>query len=124
MTRPGHPDEGLAEMEKGRIDWPGGDIEILISTSEFTSVCPTTGQPDFNTVEISYVPSAYYLESKTVKFYLWSFREYGAHCETLAKKIAEDINAAIEPKSVTAVIRQSPRGGLAIVSTFTIGGKS
>lgn len=124
MTRPGHPDEGVTEMRQGRIEWPGGDIEISISTSEFTSVCPTTGQPDFNTIEITYRPRQFYLESKTVKFYLWSFREFGAHCETLAKKIAEDIAAVLEPASVTVTVRQSPRGGLGIVSMFTIGGTS
>lgn len=119
MTRPGHPEQGVAEMQSGRVPWTGGDLEVNITTQEFTSICPTTGQPDFNTIEISYKPGKFYLESKTVKFYLWSFREFGAHCETLARRIAEDVCAAIEPESVSVTVRQSPRGGLGIVSQFT-----
>jgi 7-cyano-7-deazaguanine reductase len=124
MTRPGHPDEGVKEMEAGKVPWAGGDLVVNIATQEFTSVCPTTGQPDFNRIDIAYRPDAYYLESKTVKFYLWAFRDFGAHCETLAKRIAEDVAKAISPSWVQVTVTQSPRGGLGIVSTFTIGGES
>lgn len=122
MTRPSDPQDGLDEMKAGRIEWPGGDIKIEIETTEFTSVCPTTGQPDFNRIGIAYIPNRYYLESKTVKFYLWAFREFGAHCETLSKRIAEDIADAIDPAWVRVTVTQSPRGGLGIVSAFNIGG--
>lgn len=120
MTRPGEPQDGIDEMRQGRVEWSGEPIDISISTSEFTSVCPTTGQPDFNNITINYVPRDFYLESKTVKFYLWSFREYGAHCETLAKKIATDIKAAIDCVSIEVIVDQSPRGGLKIISKYKL----
>lgn len=116
MTRPASPQEGLAEMTLGRINWNGGDLTVTVSTDEFTSQCPTTGQPDFNQITIEYKPDKFYLESKTIKFYLWSFRSYGAHCESLAQKICDDIVSAINPKSVLVTVNQSPRGGIRIVS--------
>ena len=82
-------------------------------------VCPTTGQPDFNTITIKYKPVDYYLESKTVKFYLWSFRDHGAHCETLSKKIAHDIAESIDCNWVEVIVNQFPRGGLKIISKYT-----
>ena len=116
MTRPASPNEGLKEMERGRIEWTGGNLTVTVSTNEFTSVCPTTGQPDFNEIIIEYKPDRFYLESKTIKFYLWSFREHGAHCETLAQRICDDVVRAIIPISVVVTVNQSPRGGLRIVS--------
>lgn len=118
MSRPSSPEEGLEEMSLNKVKWSGGNITISIVTDEFTSVCPTTGQPDFNTIQISYKPTAYYLESKTIKFYLWSFRDHGAHCETLAKKIAEDMKQAINAEWVEVVVNQFPRGGLKIISKY------
>jgi 7-cyano-7-deazaguanine reductase len=119
MTRPANPEEGLKEMIDGRILWKNGDLAVTISTDEFTSVCPTTGQPDFSEITIEYVPDKFYLESKTVKFYLWSYRDHGAHCETLANMICRHIKQAIQPKSVRVKVNQSPRGGLRIVSEAT-----
>lgn len=119
FTRPANPDDAKIEMFDGRQKWTGGNLNVKIFTEEFTSVCPTTGQPDFNTIEINYHPNEFYLESKTVKFYLWAFRDYGAHCETLAKKIAEDVFDAISPKFVEVKVNQFPRGGLKIVSSYT-----
>jgi len=120
MTRPGGPEEGMKEMMAGRVPWKAdfGSLVVRVLTDEFTSVCPTTGQPDFNTIEIEYEPNDFYLESKTIKFYLWSFRDYGAHCETLAKKIALDVFEAINPKFVQVIVNQSPRGGLKIISKY------
>jgi len=118
MSRPADPADAIQEVEKGKVEWTGGDLIVSVSTQEFTSVCPTTGQPDFNTISIIYKPDRFYVESKTMKFYLWSYREYGAHCETLAKKIAEDIYLAIEPLSIEVIVNQFPRGGLKIISNF------
>lgn len=116
MSRPENPEEGLKELINGRLDWKGGDLRITLSTDEFTSLCPTTGQPDFSAVEIIYEPNQYYLESKTVKFYFWSFRDQGAHCESLAAKICDDVVKAISPSSCLVRVSQEPRGGIAIVS--------
>lgn len=116
IKRPSSPDEGIAELEKGKLRWASGDIKIRFVTDEFTSVCPSTGQPDFNTVKIAYVPKDFYIESKTMKFYLWAFRDYGMHCEKLAVKIADDIKAAIDCKHIKVVVIQKPRGGIKLIS--------
>jgi 7-cyano-7-deazaguanine reductase len=120
MKRPAGPDIGVREVEKGRQNWTGGNLKIHISTLEFTSVCPTTGQPDFNNITIIYKPDKFYIESKTIKFYLWSFRDYGAHCETLSKLIAEHLNKAIKPKKIKVIVNQFPRGGVKIISKYKI----
>jgi len=118
MKRPAGPDVGIREVKDGRQNWTGGTLIVEITTEEFTSVCPTTGQPDFNHITIKYVPNKYYIESKTIKFYLWSFRDYGAHCETLAKLIGEQLFSAIEPKSIEVIVNQFPRGGVKIISKY------
>ena len=87
---------------------------VNIHSSEFTSVCPITGQPDFGTVSIEYQPNAKCLESKALKFYLWSFRNEGAFCESLAARIADDIVNAIAPRHLKVTLTQTPRGGLGI----------
>ncbi|CAB4135791.1 COG0780 Enzyme related to GTP cyclohydrolase I [uncultured Caudovirales phage] len=114
ISRPTNPEEGLEELKAGAISWSEGDINIEYSSGEFTSVCPSTGQPDFNDVVISYKPDKLYIESKCLKFYLWSFREYGIHCEKLACKIARDISGAIECKEITVLVKQRPRGGIGL----------
>ena len=116
MSRPENPEEGLQELINGRLTWKGGELKITLATDEFTSLCPTTGQPDFSSIEIIYEPNEFYLESKTVKFYLWSFRDQGAHCESLADKVCNDVVAAIAPRSCIVRVSQEPRGGIAIVS--------
>lgn len=120
MTRPASPEEGLAELERGMLEWRGGEIEITYETSEFTCVCPSTGQPDFSTVKITYVPDALYIESKHMKFYLWSFRDFGIHCEYLADRLASEIAGATKARSVTVEVAQNPRGGLALRAVRTI----
>jgi 7-cyano-7-deazaguanine reductase len=89
--------------------------------TEFTSLCPKTGQPDFGTVTIEYVPREQCLESKALKYYLWSYRNEGAFCEALAAQIADDVVYAIQPKSVTVRVTQSVRGGIAIVAEASRG---
>lgn len=122
MTRPANPEEGLKELIAGRLPWEKDEIDrmtIEVQTEEFMSNCPTTGQPDFYRLTIRYQPEKYYLESKTVKFYLWSFFTAGFHCERLAKRICQDIATALETENVTVTLEQKPRGGLGITSTYT-----
>ena len=83
---------------------------------EFTSICPKTGQPDFGSVVITYVPAERCLESKAVKYYLLSFRDVGSFCESLAARIADDVVYAVEPKWVAVNVHQSVRGGIALVA--------
>ncbi len=118
FKRPEDPSEGIKELEEGRVVWPGGDLEIEMVTEEFTSICPKTGQPDFYKINVKYVPVGWYIESKTMKFYLWAFRDQGYHCETLTKKICEDLFQAISPESMEVMLTQSPRGGISIISKY------
>lgn len=120
MSRPENPTEGLEALKKELIPWKGGEIEVSFDSSEFTSICPKTGQPDFNRVLIEYVPDKSYIESKAMKFYLWSFRDFGIHCEYLANQMAEGLFAAVKPKRIKVTIFQNPRGGVALTTSRTI----
>ena len=77
---------------------PGRDYEIRFDCPEFTCLCPLTGQPDFATFQISYVPDELCIELKSLKLYLWSFRDEGAFHEKVTNQIADDIIAAIKPR--------------------------
>lgn len=97
--------------------FPAPDVQVVtLDATEFTSLCPRTGQPDFGEVSIEYVPDERCLESKALKFYLWAYRNEGAFCETLAARIADDIVYAIEPKAVRVEVHQNIRGGIRIVA--------
>ena len=118
MTRPSNPEEGLQEIKNGLLKWKGkSKVSITFTTDEFTSVCPSTGQPDFNKITITYSPAQYYIESKCLKFYLWSFRDYGIHCEYLADKLCQDIKNATDATSVEVIVEQKPRGGIGLITT-------
>lgn len=97
--------------------FPAPDVDrVTLHGTEFTSICPRTGQPDFGTVTVEYAPDRHCIESKAFKYYLWSFRDEGAFCESLAARIADDVVYAIAPRSVTVRVEQHVRGGIAIVA--------
>jgi 7-cyano-7-deazaguanine reductase len=85
---------------------------VTFASDEVTTMCPITGQPDFSRVEIGYRPAGRCLESKSLKLYLWSFRDEGIFCEGLAARIAEDVAAATGSPEVDVVVRQGVRGGI------------
>ena len=121
LPRPTNPDEAREVLKAEAFDAP--DVQrVTLDAQEFTSMCPRTGQPDFGSVEIEYGPDARCLESKSVKYYLWSFRDEGAFCETLAARIADDIVYAIAPAWVNVRIHQAVRGGITIVAEADRGG--
>jgi 7-cyano-7-deazaguanine reductase len=120
LPKPSGPDEAREFLRREAFPAPPVSAVTLIA-SEFTSVCPKTGQPDFGTVTIEYRPAQRCLESRALKYYLWSFRDAPAFCETLAGRIADDIVYAIEPKAVTVRVSQNARGGIAIVAEATRG---
>ncbi len=93
---------------------PPSVTKVVLESDEVTSLCPVTGQPDWETVRIEFEPGNLCIESKSVKLYLWSFREEGVFCEALAARIAKDVFDAIKPKSVAVSITQKPRGGITI----------
>jgi 7-cyano-7-deazaguanine reductase len=92
---------------------PGRDYEIRFDCPEFTCLCPRTGQPDFARIEISYVPDQTCVELKSLKLYLWSFRDEGAFHEAVTNRIADDLIAAIAPRRLTVTGRFNVRGGIA-----------
>jgi len=93
---------------------PGGerDYTIRITIPEFTCLCPKTGQPDFATLDLEYVPDRRCVELKALKLYIWSFRDRGAFHEALTNEIADHIAAAIDPRFLRLTARFNVRGGI------------
>lgn len=91
---------------------PGGDIEVVTTTNEFTSVCPFSGLPDFAEVTITYTPSERCVELRSLKYYLMSYRDVGIWYEHLVNRMLDDLVKAVEPKSMEIVIAANARGGL------------
>lgn len=77
---------------------PKRDYEIRFECPEFTCICPRTGQPDFATVRITYIPDKLCVELKSLKLYLWSFRDEGAYHEGVTNRILEDLTKAVKPR--------------------------
>ena len=96
---------------------PGRDYEIEIVAPEFTSVCPKTGQPDFGTMTIRYVPDEKCVELKSLKLYLQSYRNEGIFYENVTNKILDDLVAAIEPRRMTLEAVFTARGGITTTVT-------
>lgn len=116
LPRPRDPEEGRQTLRTEAI--PATDIQrVRLRALEFTSLCPKTGQPDFGRVTIEYEPRDRCLESKALKFYLWSFRDEGEFCETLAARIADDVVYAVAPRWVRVEVEQNVRGGIEIIAT-------
>jgi 7-cyano-7-deazaguanine reductase len=95
---------------------PAGVTRVAMESDEVTSLCPVTGQPDWSTVIIEYAPRKLCIESKSLKLYLWSFREEGIFCEALADRIAADVFVACHPGWCRVTVVQKPRGGIKITS--------
>lgn len=96
---------------------PDGVSEVRLRTDEVVSVCPVTGQPDLSSLEITYQPHEHCIESKSLKLYLWSFRDRPVFCEALAAEVADEVVRAADPHRVTVVVTQRPRGGIVISAT-------
>ncbi len=90
------------------------DYFVKFNCPEFTSLCPKTGQPDFATLYIAYVPGEKLVESKSLKLYLFSFREHGAFHEDCVNIIMKDLIALLQPKYIEVWGKFLPRGGLSI----------
>jgi len=95
----------------------GGDIEIVTTTEEFTSVCPFSGLPDFARVTITYTPARHCIELRSLKYYLLSYRDVGIWYEHLVNRMLGDLVNACNPRQMKVVIACNPRGGLS--STVT-----
>jgi len=93
---------------------PDRDYEVKFTTSEVTSLCPITGQPDFYCVDITYIPDRRCLESKSLKLYLFSFRQSGMFAEEMANRILEDLVKVCSPRWMQVESVMNPRGGIGL----------
>jgi 7-cyano-7-deazaguanine reductase len=92
---------------------PGRDYTIRIRIPEFTCLCPRTGQPDFATLALEYVPDALCVELKSLKLYVWSFRDRGAFHEAVTNEIADVLVASLKPRFLRLTAEFNVRGGIA-----------
>lgn len=102
-------------LETIPYEYVGEDIEIKIPTSEFTSVCPWSGLPDFAEINISYIPNKELIEMKSLKYYLTSYRNVGIYQEHATKRILNDLVKLCKPKMMKVEAIWNKRGGLGTV---------
>ncbi|MEO7272557.1 MAG: preQ(1) synthase [Vicinamibacterales bacterium] len=103
---------------------PARDYEIAIRCTEFTSVCPKTGMPDFGEIRIAYVPDTLCVELKSLKYYMLQFRNRGIFYEAVTNQILDDLVAAVQPRRMTVVGDFSVRGGISTIVTATHDGSA
>jgi 7-cyano-7-deazaguanine reductase len=105
-SRPSAALETFANPDTGR------DYTIRMTIPEFTCLCPRTGQPDFATIEIEYVPDLLCVELKSLKLYVWSYRDQGAFHEAVINRILDDVVRATSPRFARLTGRFNVRGGI------------
>jgi 7-cyano-7-deazaguanine reductase len=115
---PGKPTRSLETFPNPR---PRREFEIAFDCPEFTCVCPRTGQPDFAVIRIRYAPARLCVELKSLKLYLWSFRDEGAFHEDVTNRILDDLVDATHPRWMVVVGDFFVRGGIHTVVTATHG---
>ncbi len=106
------PTQPSKELETFANPRPERDYSIRIRIPEFTCLCPKTGQPDFATLHLEYVPDALCVELKSLKLYVWSFREEGAFHEDVTNRILDDLVAACRPRFMRLTAEFNVRGGI------------
>lgn len=116
---PNSPDEAKLEP----IPFKNGQerITVTLESDEFTSLCPVTRQPDFGTIKIEFVPANYIIESKSLKLYLFSFRNIGIFQEVLVQRIHNDLKKALKPKYLKVSGFFKPRGSISITPVVESG---
>ncbi len=112
---PTKPEDAALESFPNR--YPKRDYSIEFNCPEFTSLCPLTKQPDFATIIITYIPHLRCVESKSLKFYLGSFRNVGMFHEEITNRILDDLVAACAPRWARVKGFMNPRGGISIEVT-------
>jgi 7-cyano-7-deazaguanine reductase len=106
------PTQPSKELETFANPHPERDYTIRIRIPEFTCLCPKTGQPDFATLYLDYVPDALCIELKSLKLYVWSFRDEGAYHEAVTNRILDDLVAACQPRFLRLRAEFNVRGGI------------
>jgi 7-cyano-7-deazaguanine reductase len=107
------PSRPSKRLQTFRNPSPGRDYRIRMEMPEFTCLCPLTGQPDFALLELEYVPDRLCVELKSLKLYLWSFRDQGAFHEAVTNRMLEDLVRATRPRYLRLTARFNVRGGIA-----------
>ena len=105
---------------------PGRDYVIRHECPEYTAICPVTGQPDFGTIIVLYTPDRLCVELKSLKLYLWSFRNEGHFFEQVTNQILDDLVRAVRPRRMTVIGRFNVRGGIAsrVVARYARGARA
>ncbi len=106
---PSQPSKDLETFDNPK---PERDYTIRIRVPEFTCLCPKTGQPDFATLHIEYVPDLRCVELKSLKLYVWSFRDEGAFHEAVTNRILDDLVRAVHPRFMRITAEFNVRGGI------------
>lgn len=114
---------GVPVLEVFANPHPGRTYEIEIEAPEFTSVCPKTGQPDFGTMRIRYIPAASCIELKSLKLYLQQYRNQGIFYEDITNRILNDLVRACSPRWMQLTSSWTPRGGISSKITVEYAGK-
>ncbi len=114
LTLLGKPAKPSKKLETFPNHHPGRDYVVTLTTDEFTCICPKTGQPDFAKIKIEYIPDKKIIESKSLKFYLWSFRDEGVFHEHVANVILDHLVAALKPRWCKVSAQFAVRGGIGI----------
>ncbi len=107
------PSRPSKRLQTFRNPSPGRDYRIRMEMPEFTCLCPLTGQPDFAVLELEYVPDRLCVELKSLKLYLWSFRDEGAFHEAVTNRMLDDLVRAVRPRYLRLAARFNVRGGIA-----------
>ena len=102
----------LVPLDTFAYEFPGSEIKINFEITEFTAICPFSDFPDFATIRIEYVPNERCIELKSLKLYLWSFRNDGIFYERVVNRILDDLAAKVKPKKLKVVGDFNVRGGL------------
>ncbi len=110
--RPDQPTRPARQPDTFANPAPDRDYEIAFDCPEFTCLCPLTGQPDFAHFHISYVPARTCVELKSLKLYLWSYRDEGAFHEAVTNRILDDLVAACQPRMMEVTGEWFVRGGI------------
>src|SRR5512146_2596553 len=114
LTMLGRKAQPSKELEAFPNRTPGRFYLVTLETDEFTCLCPKTGQPDFATIKVDYVPDQKVIESKSFKLYLWSFRNEGVFHEHVANQILDDLVRVLDPHWIRVVGIFNIRGGIGI----------
>lgn len=112
MSSVNRPAPSRTSLETFANPHPGRDYAIRIEIPEFTCLCPKTGQPDFAVLHLEYVPDALCVELKSLKLYVWSYRNEGAFHEAVTNQIVDDLTRVLDPRFLRLTAEFNVRGGI------------